>query len=151
LKLLNGVRAGRQSMHATPCMVTRQSPYTTNDHRTHGVVLTRSRVASRGTRLPFPSPSCHPTTALLHSPPHRLCSSWPTTTELLPSSSKSGKRLVIIASSSSAELELEPLVIDAGRASCTYFLYLSVGLHAGSCCLVGIPMCYILPHIILIT
>jgi hypothetical protein len=25
------------------------------------------------------------------------------------------------------------------------------GLHAGSCCLVGIPMCYIRPHIIFVT
>jgi hypothetical protein len=43
---------------------------------------------------------------------------------------------------------LKASVLDA---CCTYFSYLSIGLHAGSRCLVGIPMCYILPHIIFVT
>jgi hypothetical protein len=82
-----------------------------------GVILTRSRVVSRGTRLPFPSPSHHLATALLRSTSRRLCSPWPTTVEPLLSSSMQGKRLAIVASSSSTELELEPPAINVGWAS----------------------------------
>jgi hypothetical protein len=82
-----------------------------------GLVLTCSCVARRRTRLAFPSPSCHPTNALLRSPPRQLCSSWPATSKPLRSPSKSRKRLTVVTSSSSTELDQEPPAIDAERAN----------------------------------
>jgi hypothetical protein len=55
--------------------------------------------------------------ALASASTHRLCSPWPATAEPLSSPSKPRKRLAVVASSSSTELELEPPTIDAGRAS----------------------------------
>jgi hypothetical protein len=92
-----------------------------------GAVLTRSHVASRGTRLPFPSPSRHPATALLCSTLRRLCLPWPTTAEPLPSPSKLRKRLSVVTSSSSTELELEPSAIDVEQASSPRHLLISRG------------------------
>jgi hypothetical protein len=72
------------------------------------LVLTCSCVARRRTRLAFPSPSCHPTNALLCSPPCQLCSPWLATAKPIWSPSKSRKRLAVVTSSSSTESEQEP-------------------------------------------
>jgi hypothetical protein len=48
-----------------------------------------------------------------------------------------------------SSLSSKASVLDA---CCTYFLYLSVGLHACiHVCVVGTPMCHIFPCIILVT
>jgi hypothetical protein len=114
-----------RARHRARCLDSHCTPPVTT--APHVVVLPCSRVASKGTRLPFPSPSCHPATALLCSPPRWLCSPWPATTKPLPSPSKLGKRLAIVAYSSSIELEFELLAIDAGRASSPCHLLLPRG------------------------
>jgi hypothetical protein len=55
--------------------------------------------------------------ALAFASTHWLCSRCSATVEPLSSPSKLGKRLAVVASSSSTELELKPPAIDAGRAS----------------------------------
>jgi hypothetical protein len=50
--------------------------------------------------------------------------------------------------SSSSKRDLKASVLDA---CCTYFLYLSIGLHDGSFYFLGIHMCYTFPCNILVT
>jgi hypothetical protein len=110
---------------ATPCTVMRRSLYTIiGGHRPTGS-LTTPPYPQRGQHLY--EEKCHFThrtrarlwrcSALASAFARRLCSPWPATAEPLSSPSKTGKRLANVASSSSTELELEPPVIDAGRAS----------------------------------
>jgi hypothetical protein len=115
-------------------MVTRWSLYTIDGHRPT-FSLTTPPYPLRGQHLD--EEKCRFThrprgrlcrcSALTFASARRLCSLWPATAEPLSSPSKLGKRLIVVASSSSTELELELPAIDAGRASSPRCLLLPRG------------------------